>query len=1427
MTLIPDAECNFLKLSDLQIFEVLNSPLWIYDFAENQILWANTAALQSWEVSSLNAIAQSSSNNGQFFKIQAPNLVKEQQKLLSQEKVTADWTIIHSGKLIAFKSICSGIYLENNQFVVLVEATSQTQEDVANDVILRTSKSVIPYRQIVETSPEGIWVINAEEETTYVNPEMAKRLGYEITEMVGHPFSDFIENKGKKAGGQFQEKVKARIANSLELYFRRKDGLSILLETSTNPLFDRAGNYLGALMIITEISDRAWNQEQLKQQTKILEAIATYQSLSEVLNLLMETVETLIPHRIASFLVYDSQRNCLGSAQGISLSPDYLQALDGLPISPKAGCCGAAAYRKEPVIVTDIANDPLWAEFRDLALSHGLHSAWSYPILGENGELLGTFCCYCPRVGEPTARDLELTAMISYLAALAITKEKIRTERNQKLALVEAAIDGISLLEDDGFSYMNQAHAEIYGYDSPSELLGKSWRELHYPEEIVRLETEMLPILEEKGSWQGTAIGKRKDGSKFLQELSLTRIGENQTIGVVRDISDRAEMELALQESQQRYQLASEGAKVGIWDWNLDSNEIYVSPNLKALLGYEDHEISNEMAVWEGLVHPDDLAKVEQAVQDHLEGKTPLLEVEHRMFHKNGKIIWMLVRGTARRDREGRAYRIIGSDTDITARKEAEMAREQARNAQYKRDRYLRSISQIQQKLLTASELTVSVYEEIVAILGKTAKASRAYFFSVYRNENQEWAMRQQAEWCAEGIPSELDNPQLENLPLSTTPILGQALFDGIPYATSVAQLPPDEGKILQSQGIQSLLVLPLIVKGKLWGFIGLDQCDHERVWEALEINLLNWVVNSIAIAQEKQDSQQALLISENKYRSIFENITQGIFQATLDGKYLSANPFLAHLYGYDSPEELIAVSTHLRNQLCLHPERREKLTELTLEHGKVKGFELQVYCKDGRLIWIAVTQHAVYDEQKENFLYFEGVIEDITARKHAEDQLYYQAFHDGLTKLSNRIWFVQRLEGAIYAYEKGMTENCYAVFFIDLNRFKIINDSLGHLMGDEILKEVAERLEKNLNEDHLLARFGGDEFALLATDVISEEDCHQIAQRILSTFKKPFRLKENRYFISASIGIALGDTYYQMPEEILRDADAAMYEAKAKGGGYVFFKPEIRERILSCLLLENDLDGALERGEFQLRYQPLVYLENNELYGFEVLLRWFHPQRGTISPGHFIPIAEQTGVINKLDAWVLRQSCRQLRQWQDHYPSAKNLVMSVNLSPVELLQPNLVKKIEMILAEEGISPDLIRLELTETSFLDETRLGVFQQLKAIGVEISIDDFGTGESSLSRLHKLPLSMIKVDRAFVQQLDQGDAEKAIVQSIITLGNSLGVNTLSEGIETPQQRDTLSGLGCLLGQGYLYSPPVDIKVATKMLQVGNLSPFIKVP
>lgn len=1187
--------------------------------------------------------------------------------------------------------------------------------------------------------------------------------------------------------------------------------LVVLVEASPN----QEKCLLSCKLEIDPPQHQPWEETFLTYQIEVLAAIATNQPLEDILNLLVQHTDSLMPGCYNSILELDPKRQCLTNNIAPNINESYRAAINGVLIGEKAGCCGTAVHRRQSVIVSDIATDPLWEDFRHLALSHGLHAAWSFPIFAENGDILGTFCTYSNTPRSPNNWELRMTEAATKLASIAIEQDKVRHKVRRQAMVVEAAVDGMAVLSNERYCYVNQAHAELFGYQHPDELLGCSWRKLYDEEEIERFQQQVLPIVAKKGYWRGEATAKRRDGSRLTEELSITRMPCGDLICICRDISDRKRIEVAFQESQKRYMLAAAGGQVGVWDWNLDTNEIYIAPNLKNMLGYEDHEISNQMEIWSQLVHADDREAVRRAFEKHLAGETSLFEVEHRMYHRDGSIRWILARGTVLRDEEGHPYRAIGSDTDITTRKAATQALEM-------RDRYLSAVVEVQNQLITASKINLSLYQRVLETLGKATNASRSYFFQAHRGQQGEWLLSQKVEWCASGIAPEIGNPALQNVPIETrVPYMAGKLLAGEVFVGEVSELPRKEWYILTPQNIVSLVCIPLMVEGEFFGILGFDECVRRRVWHTQEINLLRFAASAIGMVEEKQRSRKALHRSERKYRSIFENISQGIFQTNLQGQYLSANPFLAHLYGYDSPEQMLNSINNIATQVYVDPNRRQEITRLTLEQGEVWNLESRVYRQDGSIIWVSEKQRAVYDSETGDFLYFEGIVEDISARKHVEEKLQYQASHDGLTSLPNRDWFIYKLQELIDAQNIDAQNqvNNYAILFIDLDRFKNINDSLGHLVGDVLLKLVGQRLQTVVRSHDVVARFGGDEFAILLQD-IQQQEITTVAERILTVLQQPFQLQGHLYSISASIGITLGSADYQRPADLLRDADAAMYEAKSQGGGYLFFHPGIRERTLSLFNLEQDIKGTTKRGEFRLYYQPIVYLDTGNLYGFEALLRWYHPQRGWISPAEFIPLAEETGSIHEIGEWVLQEACYQLSCWQKQFSQAASLVLNANLSPLQLRETALTNKIEEILHTYGIHPQSLGLEVTETGFLQADNLAVFQNLKSLGVRISIDDFGTGYSSLSRLHELPLNAIKIDRTFVSHLLEDPTGRAIAQSILSLAKSLEVLVVSEGIETSQQRSLLQQWGCLLGQGYLFSKPVSSPLAADLIGRGSV-------
>ena len=432
------------------------------------------------------------------------------------------------------------------------------------------------------------------------------------------------------------------------------------------------------------------------------------------------------------------------------------------------------------------------------------------------------------------------------------------------------------------------------------------------------------------------------------------------------------------------------------------------------------------------------------------------------------------------------------------------------------------------------------------------------------------------------------------------------------------------------------------------------------------------------------------------------------------------------------------------------------------------------------------------------------------------KEHFRHAAFHDSLTGLPNRAMFSELLKAEVESSKRRDNHN-FAVLFLDLDRFKNINDSLGHTHGDLLLVAFAERLERALRPLDTLARFGGDEFAILLSGITDATDAVRVAQRIHDELTKPFVLDKNSAFATASIGIALSSSGYDRPEDILRDADTAMYRAKENGKArYEVFDHGMHARAVSRLQLESDLRQAIEQNEFCVYYQPIISLQTGRLSGFEALVRWNHPRRGLVLPADFIPVAEETGLIVPIGQWVLNEACVHVRQWQLDSPSHRSLSLSVNLSARQVAQPDLLERIKEALETSKLNPHCLKLEITESVVMENAEAAalMFKQLRSLGVQLSIDDFGTGYSSLSYLHRFPLNYLKIDRSFVMRLTT-DNDNAIVRTISTLARNLGMQVIAEGIETEEQYKQLKMLGCEFGQGFLFSRPVDNKGVLNLL------------
>jgi diguanylate cyclase (GGDEF)-like protein len=436
---------------------------------------------------------------------------------------------------------------------------------------------------------------------------------------------------------------------------------------------------------------------------------------------------------------------------------------------------------------------------------------------------------------------------------------------------------------------------------------------------------------------------------------------------------------------------------------------------------------------------------------------------------------------------------------------------------------------------------------------------------------------------------------------------------------------------------------------------------------------------------------------------------------------------------------------------------------------------------------------------------------EEINERQRVQQQLIHDALHDSLTGLPNRTLLTERIEFTI-AHAKRNPDYKYGILFIDLDRFKVINDSLGHSIGDQLLIAVSNLLQECVRENDLVARLGGDEFVILLDGIKSIQDATSIGERIQQKMRSPFELQSQNIFTSASIGIVFGSNEYHNPADLMRDADIAMYRAKARGKArYTIFDQTMYDENLKLVELENSLRFALKRDELTMHYQPIISLDNNQLVGFEALIRWQHPERGSISPVEFIPIAEDTGLILDIGQWLLRESCRQLQAWRKQFasiPEIDSLKMSINLASQQLQEPEFIQKLDQILLETGLDGSCLRLEITESVLIEPegTIQNTLRQIKNRNIKLSIDDFGTGYSSLSYLRRFPIDNLKIDRSFIDQMNCNSENFEIVRLIITLAKTLGMKTISEGVETALQLNQLKGLGCEFAQGYLFSIPL---------------------
>jgi diguanylate cyclase (GGDEF)-like protein/PAS domain S-box-containing protein len=564
----------------------------------------------------------------------------------------------------------------------------------------------------------------------------------------------------------------------------------------------------------------------------------------------------------------------------------------------------------------------------------------------------------------------------------------------------------------------------------------------------------------------------------------------------------------------------------------------------------------------------------------------------------------------------------------------------------------------------------------------------------------------------------------------------------------------------------------------------------------------------------ERKRAEEAVRHAEEKYRGIFEDAVIGIFQATADGRLISVNRALAQMHGYDSPEEITAAVPNVVQRLFVDPRRMIEFGQVMGKGGTVRGAELEIYRKDGTRKWVRLNLRGVRDSVGA-IVCQEGTVEDITEQKAAEERVKFLAYYDALTELPHRALLQDRLDTALAGAR--LRGEKIALLFLDLDRFKAINDSFGHSFGDVVLKEIAERIRGCAREHNTVARVGGDEFLILLGNVKDAADAAIAAQQIMDAMSASFVVLGKTVQVSCSIGVSMFPDHGTDGETLIKNADAAMYSAKNGGLRNVrFFTDEMNAEAIERLAMERNLRLALERDEFYLMYQPQMAIEDGTITGFEALIRWQHPERDLIQPEQFITIAENSGLILPMGEWVLRAACAQARRWQD--AGGRGVHVAVNVSAVQFRQDNFCALIRKVLLETGLAPEYLELELTESSLLSnaEITLSVLRELKEMGLKLTIDDFGTGYSSFSYLRKFSVDKIKIDKSFVQDVVTDCGGAAITTAIIGMARSLQLTVIAEGVEDERQMNFLREHQCDEIQGNYFSKPISADEAAILLQ-----------
>ncbi|NPV56370.1 MAG: EAL domain-containing protein [Anaerolineae bacterium] len=950
--------------------------------------------------------------------------------------------------------------------------------------------------------------------------------------------------------------------------------------------------------------------------------------------------------------------------------------------------------------------------------------------------------------------------------------------------------------QDGKFIVANRSFCRLVGY-SKKELKGIGWRDL------TPLEYQ---IMEDRLGQEARKTGKpiycqkeyiHKSGKHISVDLlvhSYHPTADEETLyySFITDLSDRRQVEEALQKSEARFRSLYMNAPAMIYTIDRHSCLLNVSEHCLEKLGYLREEVEGE-SIYE-IVDDGSRDFLKHQLKAMMTKGIPLRQAPIHVIKSDGSRMKVLLSAISMNNAEGKSEAILCVMEDVSQQEHMGSVQN--------------AMSRISQAVHSVDNLT-ELYRSIHEIVGRLMPAKNLYI-AHYDAEKDEIT-----------FPYYID--EIEPPPDPRKPEKGKGLTEYV-ISTGEPLLVSDErfsemaaAGLVDEIGAPSVdwLGVPLRVGGRIIGVLAVQSYDLGVRYRDEDLEILRFVSDQVAIAIDRKRADQALKASEERYALAVRGANDGIWDWDIEGGAIYYSPRWKAMLGFredlidDRPDEWFG-RVHPEDLPRVQADIQAHLDHLTPHFES----EFRIFHRDGSYRWV-LTRGISVGGMDGKVHRMAGSMTDITARKATEERLLYDAMHDPLTNLPNRLYFLHQLRRALER-SRRRPDFLAAVLFLDIDRFKVINDSLGHASGDQMLIAIANRLANGLRLGDTIARFGGDEFSIILEDIDNISDAVHVANRIQEELAHPFYLEGHEVFTSASIGIALTATSYRRAEDLLRDADTALYRAKSEGrGGYQIFDKDMHTRNMRLLNLETDLRRALERSELAIHYQPIISLATGRMTSVEALLRWQHPKLGMVLPSEFIELAEETGLIVPIGEWVLKEACRQTRQW--HADGYGHLRLAANLSARQLQDTYLPGMVKRVLYETGLESKDLNLEITESAAMHDLDLSIqtLNSLREQGIDLSIDDFGTSYSSLLYLKRYPVSNIKIDQTFIWDTESPQGAN-IITAIISMGHIIGLGVIAEGVETVDQLNFLIRQQCDKAQGFLISPPVVASVITEMLR-----------